>query len=609
MTAGTMDDIIKLLPESVSSRIAAGEVVQRPSSVVKEMMENSIDAGATSIRVILTDAGRTSIQVIDNGCGMSESDAVTAFQRHATSKIHDAEDIYSLSTFGFRGEALPSIAAVSEVQLRTRREADEVGTLVEVRGDETPTCEPVSCPVGCHFTVKNLFYNLPARRKFLKSNQTELSNIMKEVERVALAHPELEVSVWHQGSEILSLQSSSVKQRIVGLFGPAMNKTLLPVSTETSAVSVSGFISSLDGVRKRGAEQFFFVNGRFMRHPYFHKAVLEPYENLVPAGEQPSYFLFLTVPADTIDVNIHPSKTEIKFEEEQLVWKILNAAVHEAIGRFEGTTSIDFDVEGMPDIPIAVENVENVQQPKVSYNPSFNPFKNVSEKNNGNAKGNWTKLFGDLAADKVRDGFVDYGKMPENELADNGNEQHERKFLRYGNGYIVCPSDNGIIVIDQRRAHVRVLFERFISQFRQGAAASQGLLFPEMIQLSPSDAALLAEQMTELSAFGFDLSDMGHGAVAIQGVPSGLEGVDYGRMLQDILHTADDGGASANDRRVERMASTMASAAAVRMGDRLSDKEVAMLISDLEKCGMPARTAEGKVIFTLIDDKELSSRF
>lgn len=609
MTAGTMDDIIKLLPESVSSRIAAGEVVQRPSSVVKEMMENSIDAGATSIRVILTDAGRTSIQVIDNGCGMSESDAVTAFQRHATSKIHDAEDIYSLSTFGFRGEALPSIAAVSEVQLRTRRKADEVGTLVEVRGDETPTCEPVSCPVGCHFTVKNLFYNLPARRKFLKSNQTELSNIMKEVERVALAHPELEVSVWHQGSEILSLQSSSVKQRIVGLFGPAMNKTLLPVSTETSAVSVSGFISSLDGVRKRGAEQFFFVNGRFMRHPYFHKAVLEPYENLVPAGEQPSYFLFLTVPADTIDVNIHPSKTEIKFEEEQLVWKILNAAVHEAIGRFEGTTSIDFDVEGMPDIPIAVENVENVQQPKVSYNPSFNPFKNVSEKNNGNAKGNWTKLFGDLAADKVRDGFVDYGKMPENELADNGNEQHERKFLRYGNGYIVCPSDNGIIVIDQRRAHVRVLFERFISQFRQGAAASQGLLFPEMIQLSPSDAALLAEQMTELSAFGFDLSDMGHGAVAIQGVPSGLEGVDYGRMLQEILHTADDGGASANDRRVERMASTMASAAAVRMGDRLSDKEVAMLISDLEKCGMPARTAEGKVIFTLIDDKELSSRF
>lgn len=609
MTAGTMDDIIKLLPESVSSRIAAGEVVQRPSSVVKEMMENSIDAGATSIRVILTDAGRTSIQVIDNGCGMSESDAVTAFQRHATSKIHDAEDIYSLSTFGFRGEALPSIAAVSEVQLRTRREADEVGTLVEVRGDETPTCEPVSCPVGCHFTVKNLFYNLPARRKFLKSNQTELSNIMKEVERVALAHPELEVSVWHQGSEILSLQSSSVKQRIVRLFGPAMNKTLLPVSTETSAVSVSGFISSLDGVRKRGAEQFFFVNGRFMRHPYFHKAVLEPYENLVPAGEQPSYFLFLTVPADTIDVNIHPSKTEIKFEEEQLVWKILNAAVHEAIGRFEGTTSIDFDVEGMPDIPIAVENIENVQQPKVSYNPSFNPFKNVSEKNNGNAKGNWTKLFGDLAADKVRDGFVDYGKMPENELADNGNEQHERKFLRYGNGYIVCPSDNGIIVIDQRRAHVRVLFERFISQFRQGAAASQGLLFPEMIQLSPSDAALLAEQMTELSAFGFDLSDMGHGAVAIQGVPSGLEGVDYGRMLQEILHTADDGGASANDRRVERMASTMASAAAVRMGDRLSDKEVAMLISDLEKCGMPARTAEGKVIFTLIDDKELSSRF
>lgn len=603
-----MDDVVRLLPESVSSRIAAGEVVLRPASVVKEMLENAIDAGATSVRIILTDAGRTAIQIVDNGMGMSVADALLAFQRHATSKISTPEDLYSLSTFGFRGEALASIAAVSEVQLRTRREEDEIGTCVTIHGGGTPVQEPVSCPKGCDFTVKNLFFNLPARRKFLKSNQTELSNIMKEVERIALVHPELAVSVFHQNNEILSLQTvSSFKQRIAAVFGNGINKSLIPVSTETSAVSISGYVSTFDGVKKKGAEQFFFVNGRYMRHPYFHKAVLEPYENLIPVSEQPSYFLFLTVPADSIDVNIHPAKTEIKFEEEQLVWKILNAAVREAVGRYEGTTSIDFDTEGMPDIPVMSDPAVQVRQPKVSYNPTYNPFNSVSEKPRNSGNGDWTKLFGGVLDSKLKEASQDYEKPFASESALEKSSGIIPCF-QYG-GYIVTKSDRGVMIANQRRAHITILYNRYLSQQRSGESASQGLLFPEIMQLSPSDSALLAGCEEELFSFGFDLSDMGHGAVAIQGVPAGLEGKDYGALLTDLLHSVTDGVQEESDKRRERMALSMARIAAVSSTKVLSVAEMQDLIGALIQCGLPNRTPEGKVIYIAMDDGELSSHF
>ena len=322
-----MECKVKVLSQQVASQIAAGEVVNRPASVVKELVENAVDAGADSIKVILTDAGRTSIQVIDNGCGMNSEDARTAFERHATSKITRSDDLFSLTTFGFRGEALPSIAAVAEVQLRTRTADSETGTEITVKASETESQEPCVCPAGSSFTVRNLFYNVPARRKFLKSNQTEFGHILTEIERVALAHPEVAVELTHQGEQVLSLPVSAIKQRIVNLFGRKMNEALLPVEVETSVVKVSGFCSNLDNVKGKGAKQFFFVNGRYMRHPYFHKAVLSAYEGLVPESDQPSYFIFLTVPPQTIDVNIHPTKTEIKFQDEQVIWKILMAAV------------------------------------------------------------------------------------------------------------------------------------------------------------------------------------------------------------------------------------------------------------------------------------------
>ena len=404
-----MEGKVKVLSQQVASQIAAGEVVNRPASVVKELVENAVDAGADSIKVILTDAGRTMIQVTDNGCGMEAQDARTAFERHATSKIRESDDLYTLTTFGFRGEALPSIAAVAEVQLRTRTADSDTGTEIIIKASEIEHDEPCVCPVGSTFTVRNLFYNVPARRKFLKSNQTEFGHIVNEIERVALAHPEVAIELTHQNEQVLSLPVSAVKQRIVNLFGRKINEALLPVDVETSVVKVSGFCSNLDNVKGKGAKQFFFVNGRYMRNPYFHKAVLSAYEGLVPEGDQPSYFLFLEVPADTIDVNIHPTKTEIKFQDEQVIWKIIMAAVKETVGRFEEMPTIDFNTADMPDIPI-YDPSRPVVQPKVEINTSFNPFaggRSDCHVNRSNTD-NWSKLYGDVIERKVNESPIDF---------------------------------------------------------------------------------------------------------------------------------------------------------------------------------------------------------
>jgi DNA mismatch repair protein MutL len=343
-----MNDIIQLLPDSVANQIAAGEVIQRPASVVKELMENAIDAGATSIQVILKDAGRTLIQVIDNGKGMSMTDARLSFERHATSKIRKAEDLFSLHTMGFRGEALASIAAISQVELRTRREDDEVGTLICISGSAVERQESVSCPVGANFQIKNIFYNVPARRKFLKSNQTELSNIIAEFERVALVNPQVSFSLFNNENELLNLPSANLRQRIMNVFGKSLNQQLLSVEVDTSLISVTGYIGLPEAARKKNALQYFFVNGRYMRHPYFHKAVMQSYERLIPSGEMPNYFLYFHVDPANIDVNIHPTKTEIKFENESFIWQILSAAVKEALGKFSAVPSIDFDMTDAP---------------------------------------------------------------------------------------------------------------------------------------------------------------------------------------------------------------------------------------------------------------------
>ena len=599
-----MECKVRVLSQQVASQIAAGEVVNRPASVVKELVENAVDAGADSIKVILSDAGRTSIQVIDNGCGMNPEDARTAFERHATSKIKESDDLYSLTTFGFRGEALPSIAAVAEVQLRTRTADSETGTEISIKASEIENQEPCVCPVGSSFTVRNLFYNVPARRKFLKSNQTEFGHILTEMERVAIAHPEVAFELTHQGEQILSLPASAVKQRIVNLFGRKMNEALLPVEVETSVVKVSGFCSNLDSVKGKGAKQFFFVNGRFMRHPYFHKAVLSAYEGLVPESDQPSYFLFLDVPPETIDVNIHPTKTEIKFQDEQVIWKILMAAVKESVGRFEEMPTIDFNTTDMPDIPI-YDASRPVTPPKVSFNPDFNPFSStrVETGQSRTNRENWSKLYGDAIERKVNEGEIPFTPMSEMMAKP---EEEILKPYQFADRFILVPSEQGLMIIDQHRAHIRVLYDRFMANAKSHAAASQGLLFPEMFQLSANDAVVFEELKPRFAALGFDLSDMGRGAIAVQGVPSGMEGQDYERLITDMIADIRINPTHEEDRQLESLALAMANKAAIPAGRRLSENEMQELVRSLKACSMPSRTPDAKTVYIVRSVQEIS---
>ena len=602
-----MEGKVKVLSQQVASQIAAGEVVNRPASVVKELVENAVDAGADSIKVILTDAGRTMIQVTDNGCGMEAQDARTAFERHATSKIRESDDLYTLTTFGFRGEALPSIAAVAEVQLRTRTADSDTGTEIIIKASEIEHDEPCVCPVGSTFTVRNLFYNVPARRKFLKSNQTEFGHIVNEIERVALAHPEVAIELTHQNEQVLSLPVSAVKQRIVNLFGRKINEALLPVDCETSVVKMSGFCSNLDNVKGKGAKQFFFVNGRYMRHPYFHKAVLSAYEGLVPEGDQPSYFLFLEVPADTIDVNIHPTKTEIKFQDEQVIWKIIMAAVKETVGRFEEMPTIDFNTADMPDIPI-YDPSRPVVQPKVEINTSFNPFaggRSDCHVNRSNTD-NWSKLYGDVIERKVNESPIDFRPAPQPLVQPEEQPLHPYQFA---DRYILVPSDEGLMIIDQHRAHIRVLYDRFMADAQAHNAPSQGLLFPEMFQLSAADAAIFSELKPRFAELGFDLSDMGRGAVAVQGVPSGMEGQDYERLITDMIADLRINPTQEQSRQLESMALAMARKAAIPSGRHLTEDEMRELVRSLKSSPMPSRTPDAKTTYVVKPVQEISKWF
>lgn len=601
-----MEGKVRVLSQAIANQIAAGEVINRPASVVKELLENAVDAGADNIQILITDAGRTLIQVIDNGCGMLPGDARLAFERHATSKIRESDDLFSLTTFGFRGEALPSIAAVSEVLLRTRTSDSETGTAITVKASDIETQEPCVCPVGSNFSVRNLFYNVPARRKFLKANQTEFSHILTEIERVALAHPEVAIELTHQGEQVLSLPASPVKQRIINLFGRRMNEALLPVEVDTKLVKVSGFCSNLDNVKGKGAKQFFFVNGRYMRHPYFHKAVMSAYENLVPNDEQPSYFLFLDVPPDTIDVNIHPTKTEIKFQDEQVIWKILMAAVKETVGKYEEMPTIDFNTADMPDIPI-YDPTRPAVQPKVDINTDFNPFMgHHSDERHRNSTDNWSKLYGDVIEHKISEGAIPY--RPAAEPVIRPEEQPLHPF-QYADRYIFVASDQGLMIVDQHRAHIRILFERFLAGARNHASASQGLLFPEMFQLSQADAAVFEELKPRFGALGFDISDMGRGAIAVQGVPSGMEDQDYERLITDMIADLRINTTHEEDTQLESMALAMARKSAIPAGRHLTEDEMQELLRSLKACSMPSRTPDAKPVYVIRSEQEISKWF
>lgn len=616
-----MSDIIHLLPDAVANQIAAGEVIQRPASVIKELVENAIDAEAHEVHVLVTDAGKTSIQVIDDGKGMSETDARLSFERHATSKIRQASDLFALHTMGFRGEALASIAAVAEVELKTRLAGKELGTRLVLAGSKVELQETVTCPQGSNFLVKNLFFNVPARRKFLKANSTELSNILAEFERIALVHPEVAFYLYSNDTEVFNLPVMPLRQRIMSVFGKKMNQQLLSVEVETSLVKISGFIAKPETARKKGAHQYFFVNGRYMRHPYFHKAVMDAYEQLIPAGEQISYFIYFDVDPANIDVNIHPTKTEIKFENEQAIWQILSAAVKESLGKFSAIPSIDFDTEDMPDMP-AYEQTDTATPPKVHYNTDFNPFQASAPTHSEpsqpgyarRASNDWEALYAGVSrASKMNE--PDDDLLPDEEevipplpteepVVEKGAQHFQLK-----GRFILTSVKSGLMLIDQHRAHVRVLFDRYMEQIRTRNGVLQGVLFPEVVELPPSEATVLESLTDDLTAVGFDLTPLGGGSYAVNGVPAGIEGLSPVELIRNMVHTAMEKGGNVREEVQTILALTLARSAAIVYGQVLSEEEMANLVDSLFACPTPGYTPDGKTVLITVKEEDIERRF
>jgi DNA mismatch repair protein MutL len=613
-----MSDIIHLLPDNIANQIAAGEVIQRPASVVKELVENSIDAGASCIQVNIKDAGRTLIQIIDDGKGMSETDARMAFERHATSKISSADDLFALRTMGFRGEALASIAAVAHVELRTRLKDSEVGVKLSIAGSALTGIEADACAVGSIFSVKNLFFNVPARRKFLKSNETEFRNIVNELERIALVNPHTAFSLFHNDVEIMNLPEAGMRQRIIDVYGKALNQKMLSVEVQSSLITISGFVGKPDSVKKRGALQYFFVNGRFMKHPYFHKAVMQAYENIIPVGEMPNYFIYFTLDPQTIDVNIHPTKTEIKFENEQPIWQILVSAVRETLAKASMIPTIDFDMQDAIDIPVYTSSSksESLTPPTVRVNANYNPF----DLSTGKAERNefdWTKLYQDFENSKTnldQELFEEAGSGiagTSDDVMTGSINQPKELFpcYQYKDKYIIVSLKSGLALIDQHRAHLRVLYEQYISNIHQRRSVSQKILFPEIVELTSAEALILPDLQEDLLYVGFDLSNLGSNTYVINGLPPEIEGIDPVLLLKDMINKAMEYNNSIKDDFADILAQTLAKAAAISCGKTLSVEEMEHLIASLFSCRETRLTPDGKNILSIINDDELDRRF
>lgn len=617
-----MSDIIKLLPDSVANLIAAGEVIQRPASVIKELVENAVDAGATSVKIYLKDAGRTLIQVIDNGCGMSDTDARLAFERHSTSKITEAADLFDLHTMGFRGEALASIAAAAQVELRTRRSESPLGTRIIISASQVESQEPDGCPPGTNMMIRNLFFNFPARRKFLKKDSVELSHILHEFERLALVNPGVEMLISHNDSVIHQLMKAPLKRRIGDLFGRTVEGQLLPVSTSTGIVTIDGFIGHPENARRRGALQYLFVNGRNMRHPYFHKAVMSCYEPLIRPDEQPNYFLNFTVDPSTIDVNIHPTKNEIKFEHEQSIWQIISAAVRETLGKFNVTPGIDFDAPdpGMPDIipaDVSSSPASIASLPHDGASTSYNPFTEGTvqsrfnwQREAGRATSDWEKLYDRFsAASPEPAGTVSSGLLPDNIESSLLPASPSRLTMQLKDRYILSPSREGLLIIDRHRAHVRVLFDDIYSRISSGDFSSQHLMFPETLTLLPAQNVILDSIIDNVTAIGFDIAFLGDNQWSILAVPSVVSGAGGATVLQSIVDTVSEGiDDSAADGLRRGMALAMARSSAIRAGQQMSEEECEHLLSRLFSLSTPARTPDGLPVISTLSLDEISSR-
>ena len=609
-----MADVIRLLPDVVANQIAAGEVIQRPSSVVKELMENSVDAGADAIEVWVTDAGKTNIQVVDNGRGMSETDARLSFERHATSKIRTAADLFALHTMGFRGEALASIVAVAQVELKTRTKEDDLGVWMYLEASKLVEQKAVACKIGSSFSIKNLFFNVPARRRFLKSDATELNNIMTEFERVALIHPEIGFTFHRDETLVMDLRPSSFRKRITSLFGNNLDKQLLPVQVETSLIKIDGFVGNPESARTKGARQFFFVNHRYMKHQYFNRAVMAAFDKLIPSDKQVPYFLCLEVDPGKIDVNIHPTKTEIKFEDDQAIWKILLAAVKESLGRFNVAPSMDFTDENVLEIPV-FNPTTPVASPQIEYDRSYTPFQDTPRTSSSRnyAPDRWEDLYASLkkttltAVNQVQEVVQPLFDEPKSEPTTEPVEKDTAVYFQYRGKYIFTTVRSGLMMIDQNRASLRIAYDRFMKQIKQHSVVVQGLLFPEILQVPVGKSVVFSEHLSEMATVGFDIESMGGGRFAVNGVPAGTEKQDILLLVQEVYELFINNAGTALDKIYHQVALTLARRNLLPNGQTLNNEEMKKLVDDLFLCEIPNYTPDGKLVLTIIGNEKIES--
>lgn len=615
-----MSDIIQLLPDSVANQIAAGEVVQRPASAVKELLENAIDAGADKIQLILKDAGKALIQVIDNGCGMSVSDARMCFGRHATSKVRKAEDLFAIRTMGFRGEAMASIAAIAQVEMRTKRHEDEVGTLIEIEGSVFVKQEPIGTPNGTSICIKNLFFNTPARRNFLKSNPAEMRHIIDEFQRVALAKPHIAFSLHHDGVEVYRLPAAAMKQRIVHLFGNNYNERLIPVEEETTIINLKGFIGKPEFAKKTRGEQFFFVNDRFIKDAYLNHAVNKAYQELLPDDNFPLYVLFIDIDPAKIDVNVHPTKTEIKYLDEKSIYAIIHSAVKRSLGRFNISPTIDFNQETGFSNMITPKAPEDIVPPSISFNPDFNPFTSTKSaakeipflRNQGQSHGmapskNWGSLY-----------EVTQHQYPEQATIALDYQQSDETFapvqkqlMQIHQRYIVSQIKSGIMLIDQQAAHERILYERFLVHLEDRKGASQQSLFPQTVTLSTNDFELAKSLLDDIKSLGFEVREFGKNTLVIEGIPVdlGSANINETELFEHLIEGFKNSQQELKLDKRDALARSMAKNSAIKSGIALSQQEMNTLIEELFACKNPNFSITGKPIIQTIALTEIAQKF
>ncbi|AGC77913.1 DNA mismatch repair protein MutL [Nonlabens dokdonensis] len=609
-----MSDIIKLLPDHVANQIAAGEVVQRPASVVKELLENAIDAGATQVQLIVKNAGKTLVQVIDNGKGMSMTDARMAFERHATSKISNADDLFNLHTKGFRGEALASVAAVSQISVKSKRQEDDLGTLLEIEGSKVTKQEPVVSSQGTMISVRNLFYNVPARRKFLKSDQVELRNITDEFHRVAMVHPEVAMSFSHNDNSLFNLIKSTHRQRIVSIMGGKTNEKLVPVEEETELMSIKGYIGKPEFARKTRGLQYFFVNGRFIKHNYLNHAVLSAFDGLLKEKSNPAYFLYLTVPRDSVDINIHPTKTEVKFDDEHSLYAILRASVKHALGQFT-INSIDFHQEKQYEVPYEVAKNKTSNSPRIEVDPDFNPF----QQEKSNVSNTRTQSFQKPAAapwESLYAGIEESSKLidesEKEQVTSSMFEKHEveqRNIFQLQRKFVISTLSSGLLVVNQQRAHERVLYEKLLRQLTVQNGVSQQLLFPIKLNLPAEEVSILLQLQDELEHTGFLFKSLHDNVVEIEGLPLELKEKDVPSVLEAVIAKEQEDVPEYSYSPADGLAQTMAASMSIKTGEALTKEAMENLVDELFACKEPEITASGKKIFINLSGDSLNSKF